>query len=83
VVGKSGKRLSALACCATGETDDYTGCDIVVVAVEYEEGWMNGALIKRADQECALAGRVRLEEPMDADDGELKGRRGNGGVSGP
>ena len=65
------------------ETDDYDGYDIVVVAVGNEEGWMNGALIERANQECALAGRVRLEEPMGADGGELKGRRGDEKVSGP
>ena len=65
------------------ETDDYCGCDIVVAAVENEEEWMNGALIKKASQECVLAGRVRLEGPMGADGGELRGRRGNEEVSGP
>jgi hypothetical protein len=65
------------------ETDDYGGCDIVVAAVGDEEGWKNGALIKRASQECVLAGRVRLEEPMGADGGELRGRRGDEEVSGP
>jgi hypothetical protein len=80
VVGKNGKRLSALACRATGEIDDYAGCDIVV---ENEEGWMDGVLTKRANQECELAGQARLEVPMGADDGELKGRRGDEGVSEP
>jgi len=44
---------------------------------------MDGVLTKRANQECVLAGQVRLEEPMGADDGELKGRRGDERVSGP
>ena len=65
------------------ETGDYDGYDIVVVAVENEEEWMDEALIKRANQECASAGRVRLEGPMGADGGELKGRKGGGKVSGP
>ena len=68
-----------MACCATSETDDYD----IVVAVENEEGWMDEVLTKRANQECALGGQARQEEPMGADDGELKGRRGDGRVSGP
>jgi hypothetical protein len=44
---------------------------------------MNEASIERASRECELAGQGRPEEPRDADDGKLKGRRGDDEVSGP
>jgi hypothetical protein len=65
------------------ETDDYDCHGAVVDAAESEEEWLHGSLIKRANQECELAGRERLEAPMGVGDGESKGRRGDDGVSGP
>jgi len=65
------------------ETDDYDCHGAVVGAAESEGEWLYGALIKRASQECELAGRERLEEPMGDGDGESKGKKGDDGVSGP
>jgi hypothetical protein len=81
VVATDEKRLSASACFAMSETGDYGCCD--TVAVENEEGWKNGALIKTASRECALAGQARPEERTDTDDGELKGKKEDEKVSGP
>jgi hypothetical protein len=64
------------------EIDDYDYHDSVERA-ESEGEWLHGASIKRASQECELAGRERLEELMGAGDGELKGKKGDDEVSGP
>ena len=64
------------------ETDDCD-CHGTVEAVESEEEWPHGTLIKRAGQGCELTARERLEEPMGAGDDELKGKKGDDEVSGP
>jgi hypothetical protein len=69
----------ALTCYATHGIDD---CCVAGVVAENEEESLSGAWIKRAGQGYELAGRVQLEAPMDAGDGEPE-KRGDEQVSGP
>jgi hypothetical protein len=87
LAAQDGHCWSVLADCATNGIDDYAGdsdivADVVVAAAESGEK-LKRALIKRAGQGCELAGRARLEVPMDADDGTLMGKKEDEAVSGP
>jgi hypothetical protein len=64
---------------------DYVGDSdtVAVVAAAEGEERLKRALIKKADQGCESAERVRLEGPMDAGDDTLKGKRGDDVVSVP